>query len=119
MKCVRISQWQTKSTRETVKDKQIFKVNSHVELSLKRGREGETGERKREKSEKKNETSVGKELCDLLVIFENHIGVISDKKNKKGIPFLIHHANPLQVQYEEDVLELYGQDSIIGHYRIS
>ena len=44
---------------------------------------------------------------------------ISDKRNKKGIPFLIHHANPLQVQYEEDGLELYGQDSIIGHYRIS
>ena len=44
---------------------------------------------------------------------------ISDKRNTKGIPFLIHHANPLQVQYEEDVLELYGQDSIIGHYRIS
>lgn len=54
-----------------------------------------------------------------IVIFENHIGVISDKRNKKGIPFLIHHANPLQLQYEEDVLELYGQDSIIGHYRIS
>lgn len=54
-----------------------------------------------------------------IVIFENHIGIISDKRNKKGIPFLIHHANPLQVQYEEDVLELYGQDSIIGHYRIS
>ena len=44
---------------------------------------------------------------------------ISDTRNTNGIPFLIHHANPLQVQYEEDVLELYGQDSIIGHYRIS
>jgi len=54
-----------------------------------------------------------------IVIFENHIGIISDKRNKKGTPFLIHHANPLQVQYEEDVLELYGQNSIIGHYRIS
>ena len=54
-----------------------------------------------------------------IVVFKNHIGIVSDKRNKKGIPFLIHHANPIQVNYEEDVLELYGQDYIIGHYRIS
>ena len=55
----------------------------------------------------------------LTIVFKDHIGIISDKRNKKGIPLLIHHANPLQVNYEEDVLELYGQDYIIGHYRIS
>ena len=54
-----------------------------------------------------------------IIVFKDHIGIISDKRNKKGIPLLIHHANPLQVNYEEDVLELYGQDYIIGHYRIS
>ena len=54
-----------------------------------------------------------------IIVFKDHIGVISDKRNKKGIPFLIHHANPVQVNYEEDVLEFYGQDYIIGHYRIS
>ena len=54
-----------------------------------------------------------------IIVLKDHIGVISDKRNKKGIPFLIHHANPLQVNYEEDVLELYEQDYIIGHYRIS
>lgn len=54
-----------------------------------------------------------------IIVFKNHIGIISDKRNKKGIPFLIHHANPLQVNYEEDVLELYETDYIIGHYRIS
>ena len=53
-----------------------------------------------------------------IVIFKGHIGIISDKRNKKGIPFLIHHANPMQANYEEDVLELY-KDEIIGHYRIS
>ena len=53
-----------------------------------------------------------------IVIFNGHIGIISDKRNKKGIPFLIHHANPMQVHYEEDVLEVY-KDDIIGHYRIS
>ena len=54
-----------------------------------------------------------------IIVFKDHIGVISDKRNKNGVPFLIHHANPMQVDYEEDVLELYGQDYIVGHYRIS
>lgn len=54
-----------------------------------------------------------------IIIFKDHIGIISDKRNKKGIPFLIHHANPMQINYEEDVLELYDKDYIIGHYRIS
>ena len=52
-----------------------------------------------------------------IVIFEKHIGIISDKRNKKGIPFIIHNANPYQVYYEEDILE--DRNDIIGHYRIS
>lgn len=51
-----------------------------------------------------------------IVIFPSHIGIVSDKRNKDGIPFLIHHANPYQRYYEEDVLEMY---KIEGHYRIS
>lgn len=54
-----------------------------------------------------------------IIVFKDHIGIILDKRNKKGTPFLIHHANPIQVNYEEDVLELYDKDYIIGHYRIS
>lgn len=52
-----------------------------------------------------------------IVIFKKHIGIVSDKRNKKGINFIIHHANPLQLYYEEDVLEKYTD--IVGHYRIS
>ena len=52
-----------------------------------------------------------------IVIFDKHIGIVSDKRNRKGIPFLIHHANPYQVHYEEDVLE--DRTDIVGHYRIS
>ena len=52
-----------------------------------------------------------------IVIFDKHIGIVSDKRNKNGVPFLIHHANPYQVYYEEDVLE--NKDDIVGHYRIS
>lgn len=75
---------------------------------------------------KNNSISLTTDLSDIkewqggdIIVFKDHIGIISDKRNKKGIPFLIHHANPLQVNYEEDVLELYGRDYIIGHYRIS
>lgn len=52
-----------------------------------------------------------------IVIFEKHIGVVSDRRNKKGIALVIHHANPVQRNYEEDILE--KRDDIIGHYRIS
>ena len=52
-----------------------------------------------------------------IIVFKKHIGIISDKRNKSGIPFVIHHANPYQIRYEEDILE--GRTDIIGHYRIS
>lgn len=52
-----------------------------------------------------------------IVVFKNHIGIVSDKRNKKGVPFIIHYANPYQRYYEEDILEY--RNNIIGHYRIS
>lgn len=75
---------------------------------------------------KNNSISLTKDLSQIeewqggdIIVFKDHIGIISDKRNRKGIPFLIHHANPMQINYEENVLELYGQEYIIGHYRIS
>ena len=52
-----------------------------------------------------------------IVIFTNHIGIVSNNRNKNGVTFIIHHANPFQKYYEEDILE--SRDDIIGHYRIS
>ena len=52
-----------------------------------------------------------------IVVFKKHIGIISNKRNKNGTPFVIHHANPLQINYEEDILE--NRIDITGHYRIS
>ena len=52
-----------------------------------------------------------------IVVFKNHIGIVSDKRNKRGVPFIIHHANPYQRYYEEDILEY--RNDIVGHYRIS
>ena len=54
-----------------------------------------------------------------IIVFEDHIGIISNKRNKNGVPFLIHHASPIQINYEEDILEMYDSNYIIGHYRIS
>lgn len=51
-----------------------------------------------------------------IVVFVEHIGIISDKKNDNGVPYVIHHNDPLQIKYEEDILE--QRNDITGHYRI-
>lgn len=51
-----------------------------------------------------------------IVIFENHIGIVSDRRNARGVPYVIHHNSPFQINYEEDILE--KRDDITGHYRM-
>ena len=50
-----------------------------------------------------------------IVIFKNHIGIVSDRRNADGVPYVIHHNDPWQKSYEEDILE--SRDDIVGHYR--
>ena len=52
-----------------------------------------------------------------ILIFEGHIGIVSDKRNKNGTPFLIHNGSPYQIGYEQDILDDYKP--IKAHYRIS
>ncbi len=52
-----------------------------------------------------------------IVVFKTHIGVVSDKRNGNGVPFVIHHYGKRQKYYEEDILEV--RNDIVGHYRIS
>lgn len=52
-----------------------------------------------------------------IVVFQKHIGIVSDQRNKNGVPLIIHHYSPYQISYEEDILE--KRNDIIGHYRIS
>ena len=52
-----------------------------------------------------------------IIVFKKHIGIVSDKRNADGVPFIIHHANPYQKHYEEDILE--NRNDIVGHFRIS
>ena len=51
---------------------------------------------------------------DIVIFEESHIGIISDKRNKNGVPYLIHNTG--QPVREEDVMERYKQ-IITGHYR--
>lgn len=53
-----------------------------------------------------------------IVVFSTHIGIVSDKRNKKGIPYIIHHERPYQEEYEEDILGSRKND-IKGHFRVS
>lgn len=52
-----------------------------------------------------------------IVVWKDHIGMISEYRNEKGIPYVLHHARPMQFTYEEDILETQGE--ILGHFRIS
>ena len=54
---------------------------------------------------------------DIVAFGKSHIGIISDKRNKKGIPFLLHNGGqPLR---EENILEAYNNyEKISGHYRM-
>ncbi len=52
-----------------------------------------------------------------IVTFEGHIGIVSDRRNARGIPYVIHHGRAGQLQYEEDILEI--RDDITGHYRLT
>ncbi len=51
-----------------------------------------------------------------LVIFRNHIGVLSDRRNAEGLPYVIHHSGPFQFAYEEDILG--KRDDLLLHVRI-
>ena len=51
-----------------------------------------------------------------IVIFPGHIGIVSDRRNRHGVPYVIHHISVFQRRYEEDILE---KNTVIGHFRIS
>lgn len=55
---------------------------------------------------------------DIVVFGDNtvHIGIISDKRNKKGVPYVIHNSG--QPFREEDILAMRNaKDPISGHFR--
>ena len=55
---------------------------------------------------------------DIVVFGKSHIGIISDKRNERGVPYIIHN-NGLPNR-EEDGLEFYNENwmPITAHYRL-
>lgn len=51
-----------------------------------------------------------------IIVFRSHIGIVSDRRNEGGVPYVIHHDSPWQLAYEQDILE--KRNDIVGHYRI-
>lgn len=51
-----------------------------------------------------------------IVVFGNrdHIGICSDRRNANGIPFLIHHGNPIDEAVEQNYIPSHN---VTGHYR--
>jgi len=54
---------------------------------------------------------------DIVIFGTTHIAIISDKRNKNGIPYIIHNAG--QPNRNEDAfLYWYKSKGITGHYRL-
>ncbi len=54
---------------------------------------------------------------DIVIFGSKHIAIISDKRNKKGIPYIIHNASNYHKK-EEDALKKWNKKhKITGHYR--
>ena len=47
-----------------------------------------------------------------IVIFHNHVGIVSDHRNKNGVLYVIHHSNPVQDSYEQNILEKYLREIV-------
>lgn len=50
-----------------------------------------------------------------IVLFRDHIAVVSDRRNALGIPYVLHLSGPGQLRYEEDILAF--RSDLEGHYR--
>ena len=51
-----------------------------------------------------------------IVVFPSHIAIVSDRRNKAGVTYIIHHGG--QPVYEEDGLKRY-EGKVVGHYRFT
>ena len=51
---------------------------------------------------------------DIVICSDNHIAIVSDKRNKKGQAHIIHHYSDHQLSLEENTL---SKHVITGHYR--
>lgn len=50
-----------------------------------------------------------------IVVFREHVGVVSDRRNAMGLPYLLHHEPGMWARYEADVI---GSRPVRGHFRL-
>lgn len=53
---------------------------------------------------------------DIVVFGTDHIGIVSDKRNRQGIPYLIHTCSYPNVE-GDTLVQMNESDRISGHYR--
>lgn len=51
-----------------------------------------------------------------IVMFKEHVGIVSDMRNERGVPYVIHLRSGVQLKYEEDILE---SSTITDHFRLN
>ena len=52
-----------------------------------------------------------------IVIYDGHIAICSDRRNARGLPYIIHHGNPIENAVEADQLTTTYGGEILGHFR--
>ena len=52
-----------------------------------------------------------------IVIYDGHIAICSDRRNSRGLPYIIHHGNPIENAVEADQITTTYGGEIIGHFR--
>lgn len=53
-----------------------------------------------------------------VVCWEDHIGIVSDRRDPHGVALVLHHASPWQASFEEDALLQVALGRICGHWRM-
>lgn len=51
-----------------------------------------------------------------IVVFHEHVGVVSDRRNSQGLPFVLHHQGGIKAPYESDAINERGE--VVGHFRL-
>jgi uncharacterized protein YijF (DUF1287 family) len=54
---------------------------------------------------------------DIVIFGTSHIAIISDKRNKQGVPYIIHNAGQPN-RNEDAMIKWYKSRGITGHYRL-
>jgi uncharacterized protein YijF (DUF1287 family) len=52
-----------------------------------------------------------------IVLYDGHIAICSDRRNSRGLPYIIHHGNPIENAVEANQLTTTYGGELIGHFR--